>query len=97
MIISKQAFDSFEAVKSILDTERIKLSTIEFLQVQEVYSEITGKPLSDGCSGCIITGLKILRNWRDKFYQDTLSQYSVKVQEIASDEVKTKRKYSRKK
>lgn len=76
MILSQQSLKSFEEIKGLKDN--IKLSNEEFLKLSEVYSEITGKPLSKGCSNCVSTGWKILQNWSDKFYEETLKAYQVK-------------------
>ena len=75
MIISKQAYESFLKVKDLIDKPQIKYSNEEFLLLSEVYSEITKKPLTKGCDGCLETGLKILNNWMNLFEEATRLAY----------------------
>jgi hypothetical protein len=46
--------------------------------LSEVYAEITKKPLTKGCAGCLETGLKILKNWSNLFSEATKEAYKVK-------------------
>ena len=75
MIISKEAYESFLKVKDLIDKPQIKYSNEEFLLLSEVYAEITKKPLTKGCAGCLETGLKILKNWSNLFSEATKLAY----------------------
>ena len=75
MIISKQAYESFLKVKDLIDKPQIKYSNEEFLLLSEVYADITKKPLTKGCAGCLETGLKILKNWMNLFEDATKLAY----------------------
>ena len=75
MIISKQAYESFLKVKDLIDKPQIKYSNEQFLLLSEVYAEITKKPLTKGCAGCLETGLKILKNWMNLFEDATKLAY----------------------
>lgn len=75
MIISKNAYESFLKVKDLIKRPQIKYSNEEFLLLSEVYAEITKKPLTKGCAGCLETGLKILNNWMNLFEDATRLAY----------------------
>ena len=75
MIISKEAYESFLKVKDLIDKPQIKYSNEQFLLLSEVYAEITKKPLTKGCAGCLETGLKILKNWMNLFEDATKLAY----------------------
>ena len=68
MILSKQAFSSFEKVKQTIIDRKVKTTDSEMLLLNEVYAEITGKPINKGCTGCMITVYQILNNWFEQFY-----------------------------
>ena len=78
MIISKEAYESFLKVKELIKRPQIKYSNEEFLLLSEVYAEITKKPLTKGCAGCLETGLKILNNWMNLFEDATRLAYETK-------------------
>ena len=78
MIISKNAYESFLKVKELIKKPQIKYSNEEFLLLSEVYAEITKKPLTKGCAGCLETGLKILNNWMNLFEDATRLAYETK-------------------
>lgn len=78
MIISKEAYESFLKVKELIKRPQIKCSNEEFLLLSEVYAEITKKPLTKGCAGCLETGLKILNNWMNLFEEATRLAYETK-------------------
>lgn len=78
MIISKEAYESFLKVKELIKRPQIKYSNEEFLLLSEVYAEITKKPLTKGCAGCLETGLKILNNWMNLFEEATRLAYETK-------------------
>ena len=78
MIISKEAYESFLKVKELIKRPQIKYSNEEFLLLSEVYTEITKKPLTKGCAGCLETGLKILNNWMNLFEEATRLAYETK-------------------
>jgi hypothetical protein len=78
MIISKEAYESFLKVKDLIDKPQIKYTNEQFLLLSEVYAEITKKPLTKGCAGCLETGLKILKNWSNLFSEATKEAYKVK-------------------
>ena len=78
MIISKNAYESFLKVKELIKRPQIKYSNEEFLLLSEVYAEITKKPLTKGCAGCLETGLKILNNWMNLFEEATRLAYETK-------------------
>jgi hypothetical protein len=75
MIISKEAFESFLKVKDLIKKPQLKYSNEQFLLLSEVYAEITKKPLTKGCAGCLETGLKILKNWMNLFEDATKLAY----------------------
>jgi len=75
MIISKEAYESFLKVKDLIDKPQIKYTNEQFLLLSEVYAEITKKPLTEGCAGCLETGLKILNNWMNLFEEATKLAY----------------------
>ncbi len=75
MIISKNAYESFLKVKDLIDKPQIKYTNEQFLLLSEVYAEITKKPLTKGCAGCLDTGLKILKNWSNIFSEATNLEY----------------------
>jgi hypothetical protein len=68
MILSKEAFSSFEKVKQVIIDRKVKTTDSEMLLLNEVYAEITGKPINKGCTGCMITVYQILNNWFEQFY-----------------------------
>ena len=68
MILSKEAFSSFEKVKQTIIDRKVKTTDSEMLLLNEVYAEITGKPINKGCTGCMITVYQILNNWFEQFY-----------------------------
>lgn len=76
MILSKEAFDSFEKVKQTIIDRKVKTTDSEMLLLNEVYAEITGKPINKGCTGCMITVYQILNNWLDQFYDQTKAKYN---------------------
>ena len=78
MIISKEAFESFLKVKDLIKNPQLKYSNEDFLLLSEVYAEITKKPLTKGCAGCLETGLKILNNWMNLFEEATRLAYETK-------------------
>ena len=78
MIISKEAYESFLKVKELIKRPQIKYTNEEFLLLSEVYAEITKKPLTKGCAGCLETGLKILNNWMNLFEDATRLAHETK-------------------
>jgi hypothetical protein len=78
MILSKQAFDSFEKVKQVIIVRKIKTTDSEMLLLNEVYADITGKPINKGCTGCMITVYQILNNWYEQFYDKQPKEVEVK-------------------
>lgn len=78
MILSKQAFDSFEKVKQTIIDRKVKTNESEMLLLNEVYVEITGKPINKGCTGCMITVYQILNNWYEQFYDKQPKEVEVK-------------------
>jgi hypothetical protein len=78
MILSKQAFDSFEKVKQTIIDRKVKVNESEMLLLNEVYAEITGKPINKGCTGCMITVYQILNNWFEQFYDKQPKEVEVK-------------------
>jgi hypothetical protein len=78
MILSKQAFDSFEKVKQTIIDRKVKVNDSEMLLLNEVYAEITGKPINKGCTGCMITVYQILNNWYNQFYDKQPKEVEVK-------------------
>jgi len=78
MILSKQAFDSFEKVKQTIIDRKVKVNESEMLLLNEVYAEITGKPINKGCTGCMITVYQILNNWFEQFYVSQPKEVEVK-------------------
>ena len=78
MIISKEAYKSFLKVKELIKRPQIKYTDEQFLLLNEVYAEITKKPLTKGCAGCLETGLKILNNWMNLFEDATRLAYETK-------------------
>lgn len=78
MILSKQAFDSFEKVKQTIIDRKAKVNESEMLLLNEVYAEITGKPINKGCTGCMITVYQILNNWYEQFYAKQPKEVEVK-------------------
>lgn len=78
MIISKEAYESFLKVKELIKRPQIKYTDEQFLLLNEVYAEITKKPLTKGCAGCLETGLKILNNWMNLFEEATRLAYETK-------------------
>ena len=78
MILSNQAFDSFEKVKQTIIDRKVKVNESEMLLLNEVYAEITGKPINKGCTGCMITVYQILNNWFEQFYASQPKEVEVK-------------------
>ena len=78
MILSKQAFSSFEKVKQTIIDRKVKVNDSEMLLLNEVYAEITGKPINKGCTGCMITVYQILNNWYEQFYDKQPKEVEVK-------------------
>jgi hypothetical protein len=78
MILSKEAFDSFEKVKQTIIDRKVKTTDSEMLLLNEVYAEITGKPINKGCTGCMITAYQILNNWFEQFYDKQPKEAEVK-------------------
>ena len=78
MILSKEAFDSFEKVKQTIIDRKVKVNENEMLLLNEVYAEITGKPINKGCTGCMITVYQILNNWFEQFYDKQPKEVEVK-------------------
>jgi len=78
MILSKEAFSSFEKVKQTIIDRKAKTTDSEMLLLNEVYAEITGKPINKGCTGCMITVYQILNNWYEQFYEKQPKEVSVK-------------------
>ena len=78
MILSKEAFSSFEKVKQVIIDRKVKVNDSEMLLLNEVYAEITGKPINKGCTGCMITVYQILNNWFEQFYNKQPKEVEVK-------------------
>ena len=78
MILSKEAFSSFEKVKQTIIDRKVKTTDSETLLLNEVYAEITGKPINKGCTGCMITVYQILNNWFEQFYDKQPKEVEVK-------------------
>ena len=78
MILSKEAFSSFEKVKQTIIDRKAKTTDSEMLLLNEVYAEITGKPINKGCTGCMITAYQILNNWYEQFYNKQPKEVEVK-------------------
>ena len=74
MILSKNSFESYEKIKD--KQNESKLSDIDFLLLNEVYSEITGRPISKGCSNCLLSAWLIVNNWKVRFYEETKAKYT---------------------
>jgi len=75
MILSANSFESFEKIKD--KQNESKLTDNEFLLLNEVYSEITKRPITKGCNNCLLSAWKIIENWKVRFYEETKSKYSV--------------------
>lgn len=75
MILSKISFDSYNEIKHLTNTSKISLE--HYLKMNQIYSEITGKPISKGCDHCILQAWLIINNWAEKFYEETLKAYQV--------------------
>ena len=69
MMLSNQTFNTLNEVKTIIVERKAKTTNDEYLKLNEVYSEITGKPINRGCDACMGTVYQILNNWIDKFYE----------------------------
>lgn len=79
MILSKVSFDSYEEIKE--QSNNIKLSDVDYLKLNEIYAEITGRPISKGCVNCVQQAWLIVNNWADKFYNATAEKY-IKIQPV---------------
>jgi len=91
MILSKNAFESYEAIKH--KQGETKLTDKERLLLNEVYSEITGKPINKGCDACLLTVWQIVHNWYKLFYKAT--ELTHKTKEVVNEikgVIKRKRK-----
>jgi hypothetical protein len=75
MILSAISFESYEKIKD--KQNESKLTDNEFLLLNEVYSEITKRPVTKGCNNCLLSAWKIIENWKVRFYEETKSKYSV--------------------
>jgi len=53
-------------------------NTSRLAPLNEVYAEITGKPINKGCTGCMITVYQILNNWYEQFYTSQPKEVEVK-------------------
>jgi len=69
MMLSSQVFKTLYEVKDIIIERKAKTTNEEYLKLNEVYSEITGRPINRGCDGCMSTVYQILNNWIDKFFE----------------------------
>jgi hypothetical protein len=87
MILSKEAFDSFEKVKQTIIDRKVKVNESEMLLLNEVYAEITGKPINKGCTGCMITVYQILNNWFEQFYDKQPKEVEVKKTRVRKPKV----------
>lgn len=72
MILSKNSFDLYEEIKAQSNS---KLNDVDFLKLNEIYAEITGRPISKGCVNCVLQAWLIVSNWADKFYNATAEKY----------------------
>ena len=68
-MLSNQTFNTLNEVKTIIVERKAKTTNEEYLKLNEVYAEITGKPINRGCDACMGTVYQILNNWIDKFYE----------------------------
>jgi hypothetical protein len=75
MILSQNSLESFEKIKD--KQNESKLTDNEFLLLNEVYSEITKRPITKGCNNCLLSAWKIIENWKVRFYEETKSKYAV--------------------
>lgn len=75
MILSANSLESFEKIKD--KQNESKLTDNEFLLLNEVYSEITKRPITKGCNNCLLSAWKIIENWKVRFYEETKSKYAV--------------------
>ena len=87
MILSKEAFSSFEKVKQTIIDRKAKTTDSEMLLLNEVYAEITGKPINKGCTGCMITVYQILNNWFEQFYNKQPKEVEVKKTRVRKPKV----------
>lgn len=74
MILSKISFDSYEEIKHLSNSSRLGLE--EYLKLNQIYSEITGRPISKGCVNCVSQAWLIINNWSEKFYNATAEKYT---------------------
>ena len=74
MILSKISFDSYEEIKA--QSNSSKLNDVDYLKLNEIYSEITGRPISKGCVNCVSQACLIVNNWSDRFYNATAEKYA---------------------
>ncbi len=68
-MLSNQVFKTLYEVKDIIIERKAKTTNEEYLKLNEVYAEITGKPINKGCDACMGTAYQILNNWIDKFFE----------------------------
>lgn len=88
MIISKNSFDCYNEIKHLKNISKLDLE--DYLKLNQIYSEITGKPISKGCVNCVLQAWLIVNNWVEKFYEVTELTYKTK--EILKEVAKRKRK-----
>lgn len=91
MILSENSFQSYELIKE--KENETKLTDKEYLLLNEVYSEITKRPISKGCEACILSAWKIIYNWKVRFYEETKKAHQT---EVKAPVQTAKRKYNRK-
>lgn len=94
MILSKNSLISYNEIKHL--TNQTKISDEDFLKMTEIYSEITGRPISKGCYNCIAQAWVILNNWADKFYYATVDRYA-EVEKAPKNEIQEVKRRGRKK
>ncbi len=82
MILSANSLESYEKIKD--KQNESKLTDNEFLLLNEVYSEITKRPITKGCNNCLLSAWKIIENWKVRFYEETKAKYSVEQQKKTS-------------
>ena len=74
MILSKISFDCFEEIKHLTNSNKLGLE--DYLKLNQIYAEITGRPISKGCVNCVLQAWLIVNNWSDRFYNATAEKYA---------------------
>jgi hypothetical protein len=74
MMLSKTSFDCYNKIKHLSSLSKLDLEY--YLQLNQIYAEITGRPISKGCVNCVSQAWLIVNNWADKFYNATAEKYA---------------------